>query len=194
MNNKSFFYDVLRSGAIVGVVMALSRIFERYQLVFRDADIASISVAYLFEWFIAVVIFIWLLYRFTRRRAEACDPAVGFSYGQALSYILLVSMLAGIIVGAADTIYIGAMGYENYVDGLLRRIAEMRDIYIEAGYSPTDVAIFNDMAHEIRTSEPPSMFANVFSAFDSYILFGGLPGLIIAAFVRRSPENNITEN
>ena len=189
MNNKMFWYDVLRAGAIVGIVMALSRIFERYQLVFRDADMGSIAVVYLLEWFVAAGLFIAMLYFFARRRAKAADAEVGFSYGQALSYILLVSMLAGVIVGVADTIYINAMGYDVYVDGLIGRLGELRNMYIGVGYNGADIKMFDDVAHSIRTSEQPSMLSNVFAGFNNYILFGGLPGLIIASLVRRDPEH-----
>lgn len=188
MNNKTFFSDAMMAGAIVGVVMALSRIFERYELFFSSSDLMSVVIPYAIEWLLMVGVFVWLLYFFTRRRAKAVDAEVGFSYGQALSFVLVVSMLAGIIVGLVDTIYINAMGYDTYIDGMVGRIAEMRNLYVDAGLSQADLKPFDEMAAAARMAEQPSIFTNIFVDLYNYILFGGLPGLIIASVVRRQPE------
>ncbi|MBO7185965.1 MAG: DUF4199 domain-containing protein [Alistipes sp.] len=194
MNNKTFFSDAMMAGAIVGVVMALSRIFERYELFFSTSELLSVVTPYAIEWVLMVGIFVWLLFFFTRRRAKAADAEVGFSYGQALSFVLVVSMLAGIIVGLADTIFINAMGYDVYVDGMVTRIAEMRNLYIEAGLTQADVKSFDEMAAAARMTEQPSIFMNIFVDLYNYILFGGLPGLIIAAIVRRQPEYRVNND
>ena len=194
MNNKTFFSDAMMAGAVVGVVMALSRIFERYELFFSTSELLSVVTPYAIEWVLMVGIFVWLLFFFTRRRAKAADAEVGFSYGQALSFVLVVSMLAGIIVGLADTIFINAMGYDVYVDGMVSRIAEMRNLYIEAGLTQADVKSFDEMAAAARMTEQPSIFMNIFVDLYNYILFGGLPGLIIAAIVRRQPEYRVNND
>lgn len=194
MNNKTFFSDAMMAGAIVGVVMALSRIFERYELFFSTSELLSVVTPYAIEWVLMVGIFVWLLFFFTRRRAKAADAEVGFSYGQALSFVLVVSMLTGIIVGLADTIFINAMGYDVYVDGMVTRIAEMRNLYIEAGLTQADVKSFDEMAAAARMTEQPSIFMNIFVDLYNYILFGGLPGLIIAAIVRRQPEYRVNND
>lgn len=194
MNNKTFFSDAMMAGAIVGVVMALSRIFECYELFYSTSELLSVVTPYAIEWVLMVGIFVWLLFFFTRRRAKAADAEVGFSYGQALSFVLVVSMLAGIIVGLADTIFINAMGYDVYVDGMVSRIAEMRNLYIEAGLTQADVKSFDEMAAAARMTEQPSIFMNIFVDLYNYILFGGLPGLIIAAIVRRQPEYRVNND
>lgn len=194
MNNKTFFSDAMMAGAIVGVVMALSRIFERYELFFSTSELLSVVTPYAIEWVLMVGIFVWLLFFFTRRRAKAADAEVGFSYGQALSFVLVVSMLTGIIVGLADTIFINAMGYDVYVDGMVTRIGQMRNLYIEAGLTQADVKSFDEMAAAARMAEQPSILMNIFVDLYNYILFGGLPGLIIAAIVRRQPEYRVNND
>lgn len=184
----------MMAGAVVGVVMALSRIFERYELFFSTSELLSVVTPYAIEWVLMVGIFVWLLFFFTRRRAKAADAEVGFSYGQALSFVLVVSMLTSIIVGLADTIFINAMGYDVYVDGMVSRIAEMRNLYIEAGLTQADVKSFDEMAAAARMTEQPSIFMNIFVDLYNYILFGGLPGLIIAAIVRRQPEYRVNND
>lgn len=194
MNSRDFWYDVLRSGAILGIVMALSSIFERYVLVFSDLSLGAAALAYFGEWLVTYILFVWLLVRFTRCRREATDPQFGFSYSSALSYILLISMLAGVIVGVADTLFISAMGFDSFVAGNAERLTEVRTMYQNMGIGGSELKIFDDMIHAIRTSVQPSMLQSVFSSFSHYIMVGGIPGLIIAGFMRRDPQIPVSEN
>lgn len=193
MINRDFWYDVLRSGAILGIVMALSHIAELYLLAFSSIDIATMSIYFSLEWLVAVGIFIWLIVRFSKRRAAAMDPKYGYSYSVALSYILMISMLAGVIVGATNTIFIGTMGYDIYIDGMVGRVEEMRALYAEMDVNTLDSS-FNEMVEGLRSSEQPSMLGTIFSTFNSYLFTGGLLGLIVAAFVRRKPQITNTED
>ena len=61
MNNKEFWTDVMRSGAIIGLIMAASRIFERYVLFYSNMNLATTSTLLIGEMLIACIIFIWLL-------------------------------------------------------------------------------------------------------------------------------------
>ena len=188
MNNKEFWADVMRSGAILGLLMAASRIFERYVLFYSDMELSLASVVLAGEMLVACVLFIWLLVRFSRRRAAACDPRIGYSYGVALSYILVVSMFAGVIVGVGGTLLTSIVGYDNYVVGVEERLDEGRLLYSNMGINSSELKVFDEVVHAVRTSTQPSMLSNVFAAFNNYILFGGLPGLIIAGIVSRKPE------
>ena len=44
--NRDFWYDVMRSGAILGIVMMLSRIFEHYVLYYSSIELTTMSVLY----------------------------------------------------------------------------------------------------------------------------------------------------
>lgn len=178
----------------MGIVMALSSIFERYVLVFSDLSLGAAAFAYFGEWLVTYILFVWLLVRFTRRRRAATDPQFGFSYSSALSYILLISMLAGVIVGVADTLFISAMGFDSFVAGNAERLTEVRTMYQNMGIGGSELKIFDDMIHAIRTSVQPSMLQSVFSSFSHYIMVGGIPGLIIAGFMRRDPQIPVSEN
>lgn len=188
MNNKEFWYDVMRSGAIIGIIMAISYVFERYVLFYSDLQLGTASVILCGEMLVACVVFVWLLVRFSRRRAAACDPRIGYSYGVALSYILVVSMFAGVIVGVCGTLLTSIVGYDNYVVGVVERLDEVRLLYSNMGINSSELKVFDEVVHAVRTSTQPSMLSNVFAAFNNYILFGGLPGLIIAGIVSRKPE------
>lgn len=193
MINRDFWYDVLRSGAILGVVMALSHIAELYLLAYSGVDIATMSIYFLLEWLVAAAVFVWLLVRFSKRRAAAMDPKYGYSYSLALSYILMISMLAGIIVGATNTIFIGTMGYDTYIDGMVGRVDEIRALYVEMNIDTLDSS-FNEMVAALRSAEQPSMLSTIFSSFNSYLFAGGIIGLVVSAFVRIKPQIINTED
>lgn len=187
MIGRDFWYDVLRSGAILGVAMAVAHVLEQYMIVYSGESITSVIVWYLLVWIISAGVFIWLLVRFSRRRAAASDPKYGYSYSVALSYILMVSMLAGVIVGATNTIYVGAMGYGEYVEGMIGRVEEIKQMYTEMNITTLN-GEFDKMCEVLRTAERPSMLSSVFSSFNTYITTGGLCGLIISAIVSRKPQ------
>lgn len=183
--NREFWSDVLRSGAIIGGVMSLSYIFERYVLAFSDMALLKASAMYSLEWLVACVAFIWLLVRFTRRRANAVQPASAVTYSYLLSYIFLSSMLAGVLVGVAETLYVSFMGYENYVAGLISRIEQLQQLYFDMGMSASDISMFEQFTTQLRYVEQPSMLLTVFNQLQTYALMGCFPGFIIASVISR---------
>lgn len=190
--NRDFWSDVLRSGAILGGVMSLSYIFERYLLAFSDMALLKASAIYSLEWLVACVVFVWMLARFTRRRAEALPSEITVTYSYLLSYILLTSMLSGVLVGVADTLYISAMGYDLYVSGLVGRIEQLQQLYLDMGISASEMTIFEQYANQLRYVEQPSMMLTVLGKLQTYAIMGCIPGFIIASVnsrrVRRMRE------
>ena len=190
--NRDFWSDVLRSGAILGGVMSLSYIFERYLLAFSDMALLKASTIYSLEWLVACVVFVWMLARFTRRRAEALPSEITVTYSYLLSYVLLASMLSGVLVGVADTLYISAMGYDLYVSGLVGRIEQLQQLYLDMGISASEMTIFEQYANQLRYVEQPSMVLTVLGKLQTYAIMGCIPGFIIASVnsrrVRRMRE------
>lgn len=208
MSIKNFWMDVLRSAAILGVVMALSHIFEQYMLLFSSVDVLTASLIICFEYIAIIVVFVWLVYRFTRSVArnwidqvtlpDGNIVEVKFTYGRALSYILMVSMLAGVIVGLSNTIFIDIMGYDLFIEGNLNRINEVKLILegmAGAEGSQALIADYNKMFEDYRelilTAERPSMFSNIISHMSNYMFSGGIVGLAIAYFARRNVKKNV---
>ena len=194
MNFKDFWMDVLRSAAIVGIVMAISHIFEKYILLFSNLGLATSSAIILIEGIIAVVLFVGMLYYFTHRlakvwndRVEVLDQVfdVKFSYSRALSYVLTVSMLASVVVGVASTIYVDVVGYDVYLAAQINYIEEIVDFVNAYGQMSGDSELMStkymaDMIAQMETMERPSMFTNIVSLVSSYMLYGGLVGLVVA--------------
>ena len=181
--NREFWSDVLRSGAIIGGVMSLSRIFERYMLSLSEIDIMRSSAIYAIEWLVAAVVLIWLLARYAKRRANAVPVEIGVTYSYMLSFILLTSMLAGVLVGVADTLFISIVGYENYVMGFVGRIDQLQTLYIERGVPVESLTFLDEMSTQMRQVEQPTIFAAVFNLLEIYAASCLIPGFVIAAIV-----------
>ena len=198
--NKDFWSDVLRSGAILGFVMSLSHIFEQYLLAFGELDVIKASTICGVEWLVAAVVFIWLLVRFTKRRAMAVPSEMMVTYSYLLSFIILISMLAGVLVGVADTLFISVMGYDNFILGLINYydgfaefiVTNMSTLPVSGEPNP-DPAVadqidlflsnFEQLTTQLRQSEQPSIGATVFSKLQTYSLAGIVPGFVIAGVV-----------
>lgn len=181
--NKEFWYDVLRSGAIIGVVMSLSHIIEHYMLAFSDADLLQTALVYSVEWLLACAVFIGLLVYFTNRRAKAIPAEIGVSYSHLLSFIIITSMMSGVLVGVADTLFISAMGYDNYVLGFVDRIDQLRQMYIEMGVLAENMNIFDELTMQMRQMEQPSIVVTVFNQLQMSAFGGLIPGFIISGVV-----------
>ena len=206
MNFKDFWMDVLRSAAILGVVMAVSHIFEKHIMLFSGLGLGISSLIILIEGLLAAVIFVGMLYYFTRRLAKGWNERVEFmgqvldvkfSYSRALSYVLTVSMLASIIVGVAGTIYVDVVGYDEYLTAQINYIEETVEFVKAYGQMAGDEGLLSakgmeSMITQMETSERPSMFATIISLMSSYMLYGGLVGLVIAAVARRNVKKNVS--
>jgi hypothetical protein len=206
MNFKDFWMDVLRSAAIVGIVMSVSHIFEKYITLFSDLGLGASSLIIFIEGIVAAVLFVGMLYYFTRRLAKNWNERVEymgqvldvkFSYSRALSYVLTVSMLASVIVGVASTIYVDIIGYDIYLAAQIAYIEETVDFVNAAGQMSgsenlVSVESMEDFVSQLEASERPSMFANIISLMSSYMLYGGLTGLVVAAVARRNIKQNVS--
>jgi hypothetical protein len=62
MNFKEYWMDVLRTAAIIGVVMALSHIFEQYILLYSDMSLYSASMVLMIEGVASAGLFIFLMF------------------------------------------------------------------------------------------------------------------------------------
>ena len=196
--NKEFWSDVLRSGAILGLVMSISHIFEQYMLAFSDVDLIKSATICGIEWLVAAVAFIWLLSRFTKRRAMAVPSEMVVTYSYLLSFIILTSMLAGVLVGVADTLFISAMGYDNFILGLINYYDGLAEYIVVTLQTPAVSGVpdpaaadqidlflsnFEELTTQLRQSEQPSIGATVFNKLRTYCLAGIVPGFVIAGVV-----------
>ena len=78
-------------------------------------------------------------------------------------------------------------GYDAYIQGIISRYEEM------ATLMPVDNSLFDEMIEQLQASEAPTAMQTIISSINSYIISGGIVGLIVAGIVRREPQKNTFE-
>ncbi len=192
MINRFFLSDALRYGAILGVIMGLSRVFEIYLFNCTEVDIVPRVIIILVESLTVVVVYLWLMYKFTRRHSMRYSPSQGFSFFRGLAFMLLLSMLTSIVVGAANYIYIEIIGYENYIWNSIARITEMFES-LPGGVGENGETL-DDVVAILRDKPKPSMFDSLFSSTYTYLVGGLICGLCLAAMAEKRPESESHQN
>lgn len=189
MKNNPFWNDALKYGAILGAIMSLSMMFETYILHYSDVPLVKALTIYVVEWFAVVIVYIWLLVRFTKRYSQNFAPEEGFTFGQGFGFIIVLAFLVAVIVGMMNTIFISIAGFDGFIEGYIGRINEMM-LYMGENNLITqslneDVEVLVDtVAH----STQPSMFESILAAINGYVFSAMLVGAIIALAIRRKPQ------
>ena len=181
--NNNFWNDALRSGAILGLVMGLSRVFESYMLYI--SDMKGVNTLLVIEWLASAAVFVYLLYRFSKQRSMRFSERESYSYGQALSYLLMVSILTGVIVGVAEFFFNQIVGYDAIIAGYISLIDEYGEMVASAGVPASSMQVLEQLKVTMRDAEEPTILNNVFSALNLYFMTGGILALLISAFVKR---------
>lgn len=209
MNIKEFWMDVLRAAAIIGVAMSLSHIFEQYVLLYSDMSLYNASLVLMLEGLISAAAFVFLLFYFTRRIARAWNDRVEvgdgivvevpFTYGRAVSYGLIISMLVGLLVGVVSTLFVDFMGgYDLYRAEQLAYFEEIKDLMnaynAMVGEDIIPLDTMNATIEQLESMERPSMFMTILSHMSSYMLYGGIASLVVAAIARRKPKTQNISN
>ena len=209
MNIREFWMDVLRAAAIIGVAMSLSHIFEQYVLLYSDMSLYNASLVLMLEGLISAAAFVFLLFYFTRRiarvwndRVEVGDGIVvevPFTYGRAVSYGLIISMLVGLLVGVVSTLFVDFMGgYDLYRAEQLAYFEEIKDLMnaynAMVGEDIIPLDTMDATIEQLESMERPSMFMTILSHMSSYMLYGGIASLVVAAIARRKPKTQNISN
>lgn len=184
MNNRGFWNDVLRCGAILGIVMGLSGIVETYVM---TSGSHGLITAMAVEMIVVLVVFVWLLYAFARKRSRLYEPQEGFSYAQALLYVICVAAAAGVIAGVMKYVFISIIGYDALVTGYIDMLGYYRAMLVQSHVPDSYVQMMDEMIESVRISERPSILYTVFDSLETYAIGGTILGLIISGIVRRDP-------
>ena len=174
--------DILTKGAILGGVMLTSRVIET-SMISYGGNIGWMLFL-LLEWIVMAVVYVILINSFTRgyaRKQLAIQKGFQhFSYSNGLSYAILISMLAGIIVAIGGYIFLHAViGYDNFVDS---NIAFITNAFREAKTEiPQDVQV---MLKDMKTNPALSIIDTLIASVWNYLLSGAIVGAIVAIFTR----------
>lgn len=188
MKPSIFLNDMLTKGAILGGVMLASNIAETAIVGYGSNP--SLLYAMAVEVIAVIALYIWLLVRFTRNYASLVlaerKEMPYFTYGNGLSYVVSVSMLASVIVA------VGGYMFRHYVVGFENYIANSVKL-VEASLSQSEVPAasigsYEQMFKAIESQDEPSLISSILSSAWSYLVGGTFVGLFIAAMTKRTPQ------
>ena len=188
MRQNIFLNSVLNRGAILGFVMLCSHIFEQCAVVY-GGTMTWFSVMG-FEMVASYIVYVWLIYKFAKSYSAAVleqrSELKMFSYGAGLSYVTSVSMLAGVIVGLGRyIIHSIVIGHDKYVQAM---ITSMQSILKANPQTASMMGSYGEVFKQMAAQPEPGVFATIISSVWSYLLWGTIVGLIIAAIVKHEPQ------
>lgn len=183
MENRNFWNDVAKYGAVLGGVLALSMLFESYLSLSGRAGLMMLMVV---EWLLVVVVHYLLLHRYTRRYRESFPVEEGFPFGRAYGYIMLLSLFAGAIVGVVQVVYLHMIvGYEAYTAQLM---ASMQSYLSTMGANASMEPMLAEAFGQMQTAATPSVLQTAWGGIFNSLFFGAVFGLIIAGVLSRQPQ------
>ena len=188
MKKETFWTDAARAGAVIGLVLSASYLVENWMTLSGSMtlwvlqSLVSLAVA---------GVHYYLLHRYTRQRERLYAAEDGFTFMQGYSFIQIMSILSGLIVGCTNFIYIHLIvGYDNYITLTTKALAEMVRV---SGQSALAQPI-NQMIAGLQQAEAPGLIDTLFGGMTSGWLFGAVFGLIIAGVISRKPNLFGTKN
>ena len=181
--NREYLNDVASKGAILGVMMLVSHIFEQYMI--HNGNLARMGIVCI-EMIVVFGLFIYLLYRFTKAYAARHSAEEGFAYSKALGYVITLSLFASVIVGLGSYIFTHfIIGYDEYLNGVVNMYS---NIISTAPVSSQMMSTYEQMLEQISSQPEPSILKTISSVLWNYLILGGMAGLIIAGVVKREPK------
>lgn len=168
MKKQTFWSDASRYGAILGGVEI---VFLLVGALLRGNGLLSL---------LELVVFIYLLYRFTNRRATLYGASEGYSYGNGLRFILWTSIFAGILCGAYEIVarnWIFPAYYHEQLQQSLVALSQLR--------------LSNAQLSEVQAMSEAVSFSPIWIVLGDtlgMLLRGLFFGLFVAAFTRREPD------
>ena len=181
MSKSMYWNDILSKGAILGCVMLVSHIFEQTAIVYGKS-ISWVTVMGL-ETIIAAVVFVWLLYRFTKQFSLSVMASQGdvkiFTYGNGFGYAVMVSLLAGVIVGVGAYIFHNLIvGHQAFVQGMIETLKSIVDT---SELPSTALKAYNQSIAQTAAQPAPTILSTLISSMWSYMFWGTISALFIAA-------------
>lgn len=181
MEQKIFWKEATRCGALVGILLAVSFMLETRMMLAGSFGI------YALEWIVAAGLHYYLLHRFTRSYSQGFDAEEGFAFGRGYGFVLSVSAVAGVIVGVVQYLYLNLfLGYSYYTE---RVAAVFTDMLARNGGVPASMqGVIAQSVEMIETMPAPSFLGTVWSGMFTSLLFGLFFGLVVAGVLSRAPR------
>lgn len=135
-----------------------------------------------YNWIISVislVVFIGLVYWFSQKVASLASARDGFSYSQALRFVLAMMLFTGIISGIYTWIMNSFVISDTVTSQFDMMMGQMQDMVDDNSFDTT-----YNMGHKLLFNP---IYLIVISVLGT-VLKGGIVGLITSNFVKREPD------
>ena len=188
MKQNLYLNKVMSYGAILGLVMLASHIFEQCAVIY-GGTMGWYSVMGI-EYIVAIVVYIWMLYRFAKSyslevMAQQSDVKM-FSFSRAYGFIVSVSSLSGVIVGLGRYILHDlVIGHSEYTQAM---ISSLQAILKANPETAAMMGTYNQMFAQLAAQPEPTILQTVFSSVWSYFFASAIVALVIAAVVKKEPN------
>ena len=188
MKESKFVNEALSKGAILGLVMLVSNIFEQYILLYKGT-LGWMGLLGI-EMLIAACLYVVLVYIFTKHYshlvlAEQTEVKY-FSYGAGLGYAVTISVLCGVIVALGSYLVRHCViGYETYTTNIINTYRNL----LSASSVPASMSgVYQQMFAQLQSQPEPSLWASLLSGIANYFISGTVVGLIVAGLVKHKPD------
>ncbi len=174
ITKKIFWREAVKGGTIMGLVGIAFSLLQ-YALTPVENRFWSELV-----WWANLIVFIVLVYAFTRKISRSADRAQGFSYNRCVGFVLAMMLFYGFLTGVYMAIFNNfVVDREIVMRAIDDYMVRMQDMLtgeeFDSYYSIMSSAMFNPLII-------------VFSSILSSIVKGLIVGLVTSAFVKRDPD------
>ncbi len=173
-NRKSFWNDACLYGTIIGLVCGAITLLGAFMM--NEQLRVPIWISLLNK-----VAFVVLLYFFARRRSSMFGAAEGFSFGQCLAFIMGMMVFAGAVEGIVNFVVNNFIVKDTLEEVMQTALAGMQD---QLAAIPNG----EDMVMKVYRALMFSPLGCVFTGILGDCLSGFFCGLVISAFVSRTPD------
>lgn len=169
MEKKNLWNDAAKYGALIALVSIAFTVVGMYW----TSGLLT---------FVSLVVFITLLYLFTKRRAmQYGDGERGYSYGQCLLFILCMMLFTGILEGAYQIVASNWLFAARYNEMMSQSLSLFENMGL---YTDDQLEVMASMARRMLRSPVWLLFSSILGNVIKGLFFG----LIVAIFARRTPD------
>ena len=177
ITKKIFWSEAMKGGSIIGLVTAA---FQLTRTVIEQAAWLNI---------VSLVVFVFLIYGFTRKIAGMADTIEGFTYGRCMGFVFAMMLFTGIIMGFATFLI------NNFI--IKDTVIEMVDLQMNAMRGLLTTEQFN-YTYDATYSAVFNPLVLIIIGIIGYCIQGGIAGLFTSALAQRKADpfapKDITEN
>lgn len=184
--------NIFTKSAILGAVMLAVNLATMYLV--SKATFGLMVLAGLVS-LSSYVLYGFLVYRFTKGYAQSLfkfrSDLTYFTYLNGFSYIVTISMLAGVVTSLGSYFYLHhVVGYEEYINCYINIIRDAQGV---AELPDSINSLYENIIKSLQDIPAPGFLSSIYGGVTSGCVLGLVIGSIVAIFTRCKPEASETK-